>query len=146
MLNVTTSENFIAMEISLKQLNGETLLLEVDPLVSGWELKRRIKEELWNDELTRRRCQVEVVLEGGKLLKNFATLVNVGISADSDLTIVVKEHRVRCRDKDELEQVAQSEGEIDSESLILAEVPDDSQMMQLRLIRMSSRTAINWPD
>ena len=82
--------------ISVDQLNGETLEIEVVPEMTMREVKRQLKKmHLWEDELTRDTTVVEVIVEDKKVA-NEETIAELGLSAESKITALFKQNVVRC--------------------------------------------------
>ena len=72
------------------QLTGETICLEVTPDMTLWSLKEHLKEQLWEDEPTRRTTRVDLVIGDSKLIGNDGMVADAGLSADSDVTLICK--------------------------------------------------------
>lgn len=100
-------------------LNGQGFLLEVMPDLTGRELKQLIKEKLGKDQLM--ATSIEVVFGDCKLLDD-DKLADVGVSAESQMTIVLKENIARCSHQYQLVGCVR---EFDVESLMVVEVPKD---------------------
>ena len=108
----------MAMNVSFRQLNGETMDLEVMPEITGRELKEQIKDrQLWDDELTRKTTRVEFLVGPSRLLTNDETAADAGLSPESDVTVLLKQNAVTCS---EFEQFGH---EFDLESLFVVEIP-----------------------
>ena len=112
----------MAMQLPLRQLNGEVMMLKVTPEMTGQELKMQIKEQRFpEDNLRRETTRVEVLVGESKLLEKDETVTGAGLSPDSELTVIFKENTVRCSNRDKMGQSS----EIDWDLLIVVEVPDD---------------------
>ena len=106
------------MRISVEQLNGETLALEVTPEMEMREVKQQIKNmHAWEDELSRDTTFVEVIF-GDKKLGNDETVAEVGLAADSVVTALLRQNVARCSNEDGFGP------DIDPETLIIVEIPD----------------------
>ncbi|CAK9095697.1 unnamed protein product [Durusdinium trenchii] len=100
----------MAMEVSFRQLNGEAMILEVMPDMTGRELKARIKEcQLWDDELTRKTTRVDIVVGASRMLKNDETAAGAGLSPESEATVILRQNTVTCSNKRELAQLADNQ-------------------------------------
>lgn len=110
------------MEVSFVELNGEMFSLEVDPEMTGWELKLQLKDrQVWEDEITRKTTRVEIVLGDSELLENDETVAGAWADrADSLATVVLKENRVICSNKDAF---AEFGSQIDLGSFMVVEIP-----------------------
>ncbi|CAK9095656.1 Putative surface protein bspA-like (TvBspA-like-625) [Durusdinium trenchii] len=92
----------MAMEVSFRQLNGEAIILEVMPDMTGQELKEQIKErQHWDDELTRKTTRVDIVVGASRILKNDETAAGAGLSPESEATVILRQNTVTCSDKRE---------------------------------------------
>ena len=108
----------MSMRISVEQLNGETLVLEVTPEMRMREVKQQIKDmQTWEDELSRATTFVEMIF-GNKKLGNDETVAEVGLCADSMVSALLRQNVVRCSDKDGFGP------DIDPETLVIVEIPD----------------------
>ena len=118
------------MEVSFRQLNGEAMILEVMPDMTGRELKARIKEcQLWDDELTRKTTRVDIVVGASRMLKNDETAADADLSPESEATVILGQNTVTCSNKRELAQLADNEDGIrpksdrrHSESLFVVQI------------------------
>ncbi|CAK9109882.1 unnamed protein product [Durusdinium trenchii] len=109
------------MEVSFRQLNGEAMVLEVMPEMTGRELKERIKDrQLWDDELTRKTTRVDILVGPSRLLTNDETAADAGLSPESDVTVILRRNIVTCSHKRELVQFGD---EIDFTSLFAVQIP-----------------------
>ena len=108
--------------ISALQPSGDVMVLEVTPEMTGKELKQQIKERKPWDELTRRTTGVEVILGDSHLLASDATVLEAGIAEDTVVSVVFKPNKVICSNKD---AIASLGGIVDSELLLVVEIPDD---------------------
>ena len=116
------------MHISVEQLNGETLVLEVTPETTMREVKRQIKDmHWWEDDLSRDTTFVEVIV-GNKKLGNDETVAGAGLSEDSVVTGLLRQNIARCSSKDGI-------GEIDPETLVIVEIPDSEVEIGRRAFR-----------
>ena len=108
----------MSMRISVEQLNGETLVLEVTREMEMREVKQQIKDaQAWEDELIRDTTFVELIF-GDRKLGNDETVAEVGLSADSVVTAILSQNVARCSNK-------RSFGpDIDLETLVIVEIPD----------------------
>ena len=89
----------LSMRISVEQLNGKTLVLEVTPEMRMREVKQQIKDmHEWEDELSRDTTVVEVIFDNKKL-GNDETVAQVGLSADSVLTGLFRQNIARYTNK-----------------------------------------------
>ena len=108
----------MSMRISVEQLNGETLVLEVTPEMTMREVKQQIKDmQTWEDDLSRDTTFVEVIV-GNKKLGNDETVAEVGLSEDSVVTGLLRQNIARCSSKDGFGT------DIDPETLVIVEIPD----------------------
>ena len=108
----------MSMQISVEQLNGETLVLEVTPEMRMREVKQQIKDmQTWEDELSRDTTFVEVIFENKKL-GNDEMVAEVGLSADSTVTAILRQNVARCSNKEGFGP------EIDPDTLVIVEIPD----------------------
>ena len=106
------------MRISVEQLSGETLVLEVTPEMKMREVKEQIKERHeWEDDLSRATTFVEVIF-GERKLGNGETVAEVGLSADSIVFAIMRQNVARCSNKDGFGP------DIDPETLVIVEIPD----------------------
>ena len=117
------------MRVSFLQPSGEVIVLEVTPEMTGWALKQQIKLRQPWDELTRGTTSAEIVLEDNQLLANAATVLDAGIAEDTALSIVFKPNVVICSSKD---AIASLGGIIDSELLLVVEIPSDETQVHGR--------------
>ena len=109
------------MNVPFRQLNGEAMVLEVMPDDTGRELKEWIKGcQPWDDEFTRKTTRVDIVVGPSRVLKNDETAADVGLSPESDATVVLKRNTVTCSHQGEFHQFGD---EIDFESLFVVEIP-----------------------
>ena len=93
------------MKLSFRQLNGEAMVLEVMPEVTGRELKERIKDcQLWDDELTRQTTKVDFVVGASRILKNDETAAHAGLSPESEVTVILRKNIVTCSHRQEFAQ------------------------------------------
>ena len=107
------------MRISVEQLNGETLVLEVTPEMQMREVKEQIKDmQTWEDELSRDTTVVEVIFGDRKLANNDETLAQVGLSADSIVSAILRQNIARCSNKGGIGP------DVDPETLVIVEIPD----------------------
>lgn len=81
-------------EVTVIHVSVETTIGELKQLV----LKQQLRED---DELTRSVTSVELLLDGKKLVENFTTLVESGVSADAALLAVFSAGMVTCGRKEE---------------------------------------------
>lgn len=117
----------MSVQISVKQLNGEVLLLEVMPEMTGREIKEQIKQQQqWRDEFTRQTTRVELVIGQSRLLENNETAAAAGLSPESEVTVVFKENSVRCSHQNELARLGR---EIDLESLFVVEILSEPEIV-----------------
>ena len=108
----------MSMQISVEQLSGATLELEVTPEMKMREVKQQIKgTHAWEDELSRDTTFVELIF-GDRKLGNDETVAEVGLSADSIVTAVFKQNVARCSHDGGF-----GPG-IDLETLVIVEIPD----------------------
>ena len=108
----------MSMRISVEQLNGETLVLEVTPEMRMREVKQQIKDmQTWEDELSRDTTFVEVIF-GNKKLGHDETVAEVGLSEDSVVTGLLRQNIARCSSKGGIGP------DIDPETLVIVEIPD----------------------
>ena len=106
------------MRISVEQLNGKTLVLEVTPGMRMREVKQQINDmHEWEDELSRDTTFVEVIF-GDKKLGNDETVAEVGLSADSVVMGLLRQNIARCSNKGGFGP------DIDPETLVIVEIPD----------------------
>ena len=106
------------MRISVEQLNGEVLVLEVTPEMKMREVKQQIKGmHAWEDELSRDTTFVEVIF-GDRKLGNDETVAEVGLAADSVVTAIWRQNVARCSYKGGFGP------DIDPETLVIVEIPD----------------------
>ena len=108
----------MSMRISVEQLNGKTLVLEVTPEMRMREVKQQIKEtQAWEDELSRDTTFVEVIF-GDKKLGNDETVAGAGLSANSVVTGLLRQNIARCSNR------LGFGPDIDPETLVIVEIPD----------------------
>ena len=108
----------MSMRISVEQLNGEMLVLEVTPEMKMREVKEQIKDaQAWEDEVSRDTTFVELIF-GERKLGNDETVAEVGLSADSVVTAILRQNVARCSSKEGLGP------DIDPETLVIVEIPD----------------------
>ena len=106
------------MRISVEQLSGETLVLEVTPEMTMREVKQQIKDmQTWEDDLSRDTTFVEVIV-GNKKLGNDETVAEVGLSEDSVVTGLLRQNVACCTNKSGFGQ------DIGPETLVILEIPD----------------------
>ena len=78
------------MRISVAQLNGQTLALEVLPEMTIRQVKQMIKGMgMWQDELSRDTTVVQLML-GDKTVSSFVTVAQAGLCEESKLSAVFK--------------------------------------------------------
>ena len=111
----------MATNISVLQPNGELLVLEVTPEITGRELKQQIKEGQPWDELTRSTTSVEIIVGDDHLLANDAKVLDAGITQDTVVGVVFKPNIVVCSHKD---MIARLGGIVDSKLLLVVELPN----------------------
>ena len=105
------------MRISVEQLNGEVLVLEVTPEMKMREVKQQIKGmHAWKDELGRDTTFVELIF-GDRKLGNEETVAEVGLSEDSVATAILRQNVARCSNKRGFGP------DIDPETLVIVEIP-----------------------
>ena len=108
----------LLMRISVEQLNGETLVLEVTPGMRMREVKQQIKDmHEWEDELSRDTTFVEVIFDNKKLGSD-QTVAEVGLSADSVVTSLLRQNIARCSNKGGFWLG------IDLETFVILQIPD----------------------
>ena len=106
------------MRISVEQLSGATVELEVKLEMRMREVKEQIKGmHAWEDELSRDTTFVELIF-GDRKLGNDETVAEVGLSADSVVTAILRQNVARCSSKDGFGP------DIDLETLVMVEIPD----------------------
>ena len=111
--------------------SGEVRAIEVTPEMTGLELKQQIKEgQLTWDELTHKTTAVEIIVEDNSLLANDAKVLDVAVAEEETVfvSVVFKPNVVVCSSKQEA--VASSGGVIDSELLLVVEIPSDETQIQ----------------
>ena len=94
-------------------------ILDITPETTGRELKQQIKKGQPWDKVTCSTTVVEVVV-GDQLLGNDEQVADVGLIDADPVIVVFKENRVRCSHKGEIADLG---SEIDSELLLVAEIP-----------------------
>ena len=108
----------MSMQISVEQLNGKTLVLEVTPEMRMREVKQQIKDmQTWEDELSRDTTVVEIIF-GDRKLGNDETVAEVGLSADSVVTGLLRQNVACCTNKSGFGQ------DMCPETLVIVEIPD----------------------
>ena len=112
----------MATNISALQPSGEVLVLEVTPDTRGHELKQQIKQGQPWDKLTRSTTSVEIIVGDTHLLANDEKVLDARIAEDTVVSVVFKANKVICSNKD---AVASLGGIIDSELLLVVEIPHD---------------------
>ena len=132
--------------VSIRQLNGEAMVLDIMPEITGRELKERIKECLpWDDELTRKTTRVDIVVGESKLLTNAETAADAGLSPESEVTVILRQNTVTCSHKDEL--FAQCGQEIDFESFYIVQIPSGAtQIVPHAFASCSSLASVTIPN
>ena len=108
----------MSMWISVEQLDGETLELEVTAEMTMREVKRQIKDgKMWVDELSRDTTVVELIL-GDKKVMNDETVAELGLSEGSKLTAVFRQNVARCSNQSAFGP------DLDPDALVIVEIPD----------------------
>ena len=116
----------MSMRISVERLNGKTLVLEVTPEMRMREVKQQIKEtQAWEDELSRDTTFVEVIFDNKKL-GNDETVAAVGLSADSVVTVILRQNIARCSNKGGFGP------DIDPQTLVVLEIPDSKVEVEVQ--------------
>ena len=83
------------MRISVEQLSGDTLELEVTPDTTVREVKEQLKGmHTWEDELSRDTTVVELLL-GDKKVVNEETVKMLGLCHGSKVTVVFRKNVVQ---------------------------------------------------
>ena len=76
--------------ISVEQLNGQTLVLEVTPGMAIRQVKQMIKDmQTWEDEVSRDTAVVELIF-GDKKVSSFVTVAQAGLAEDSKVSAVFR--------------------------------------------------------
>ena len=116
----------MSMRISVERLNGKTLVLEVTPEMRMREVKQQIKDmHEWEDELSRDTTFVEVIFDNKKL-GNDETVAAVGLSADSVVTVILRQNIARCSNKGGFGP------DIDPQTLVVLEIPDSKVEVEVQ--------------
>ena len=121
----------MALRLSLLQVNGEMLDLEVMPGTTGRELKQKIRDErqLTWDEVTCRTTIIEILV-GDRLLRNDEPVADVGL-----MSVIFKPNTVTCSSVSEL-----AKGALQNFWWL------NSPPTQLKLQSLPSETAKCWPN
>ena len=135
----------MAMEVSFRQLNGEAMVLEVMPDITGRELKERIKDrQLWDDELTRKTTRVDILAGPSRLLTNDETAADAGLTPESDVIVILRQNAVTCSHKGEFDQFGE---EFDLESLFVVEIPSGAtEIVPDAFIGCTTLASVTIPD
>ena len=112
----------MAVKVSALQPNGDILVLEVMPGITGFELKQQIKEKKPWDELTRSTTAVEIIVGDNQLLANDANVLDAGITGDSVVSVVFNPNVVICGNQDVITSLG---GIVDSDLLLAFVIPND---------------------
>ena len=102
------------MRISVEQLNGETLVLEVLPDMRMRHVKQQIKDMLGRDSDS--TMVLEVIL-GDKKLQNDETVGETGLSPESKLCALFRQNVAQGCNRRAL-------GQVDPEAGVLVEIPE----------------------
>ena len=88
-----------SMPISVELLSGDTLVLQVRPEMRIKELKQQIKGmRVWDDEVGDTTL-VEVIV-GGKKVHDDESLVDLGVTAESTISVLLRPNLAQCSDLD----------------------------------------------
>ncbi|CAK8995179.1 unnamed protein product [Durusdinium trenchii] len=131
--------------ISFRQLNGEAIVLDIIPDITGQELKERIKKcQLWDDELTRQTTRVDIVVGASRVMKNDETAADAGLSPESDVPVVLKQNAVTCSQKGEIDRFGH---DIDLESLLVVYIPSGAtEIYPLAFENYKKMASVTIPD
>ena len=106
------------MQLSVEQLNGQTLLVEVAPDMTVKQVKKEIKSiSVWEEGEIPETVRVELCLAGQRL-KDDEIVVDLGLSAESRLTVIFRRDLVRCSNGRLLGT------DVDPDALVAVEVPE----------------------
>ena len=123
------------MRISVEQLNGETLDLEVKAEMTMREVKRKVKAmQMWEDAVSRDTTVVEVLV-GDKKVKSDETVAELGLSSDSKVAAVFRQNVARCSKKSGFGQ------DLDPDALVVVEIPDSETEIEPNSFRRCTRVA-----
>ena len=126
------------MRLSVFQVSGEMLCLEVPPEMTGKELKRKIKEAQHWDEATR-RTTIATLVVGDRLLRNHEKVVDA--LADLVVNVVFRTNTVRCSSRGAFSS------EINPEHLLAVEIPSHDTSIAERAFQGSKMIAkLTIPD
>ena len=121
--------------ISVEQLNGETLDLEVKAEMTMREVKRKVKAmQTWDDEVSRDTTVVEVLV-GDKKVKNEETVAELGLNSESKVSTVFRKQVIQCSNKSGLGAV------LDSDALVVVEIPDSKTEIECQAFQGCSHVA-----
>lgn len=116
----------MAFPISVEQLNGETLELEVEPETRIEEVKQQIRKmHMWEDKVKRATTVVEVIL-GDKKLRDEETVGQVGLSAGSRVSAMFRPNLARCSERSALG------ADLDADASVIVEIPNTETDVRLQ--------------
>lgn len=132
------------MQLSVEQLNGQTLWVEVVPDMTVKQVKKKIKSlSMWEDGVIREMIILELFLAGQRL-KDDDTLVDLGLSTESSLSVIFRPNLVRCSGGGHF---GLHVDHVDPEELVLVEVPESETEIQSRAFLACKRLAqVTIPD
>ena len=131
----------MAVQLSVEQLNGQTLSVEVVPEMTVKQVKKEIKSiSVWEEGVIGETILAELFL-AGQQLKDEDTVVDLGLSAESSLSVIFRPNLVRCSNGSLLGRY------FHVEALFVVEVPESETEIQPRaFLNCQSVAQINMPD
>ena len=128
------------MQLQVQQLKGTALVLEVMPEMTVRQLKKVVKETQTWEDCVRNTTVVELIF-GGKKLDNDETLGELGLSSESELSVVFKQNVSCCSHRDFFAL------DLDPEVAALLEIPDSETEIAARAFFGCKRVArVRIPD
>ena len=122
------------MRISVEQLNGETLDLEVTAEMTMRAVKEQLKRmHTWEDEPSRDTTVVELIIEDKKVV-NEETVEEVGLCDHSKVSAVFKKNVVQCCNKSGF-------GRDLDPALVVVEIPDSATEIEAEAFKDCMRVA-----
>ena len=132
----------MAVQLSVEQLNGQTLSIEVVPDMTVKQVKKEIKSvSVWEEGVIRETILAELFL-AGQQLKDENTVVDLGLSAESSLSVIFRPNLVRCSNKGSMLWT-----DADPEALVVVEVPEsETRIENGAFLNCESVAEVTMPD